>query len=318
MMSPRIAAALALAISLCFTSAAETISDGSIHVQFNAEDSVYAARALETLTSATAEFASQLPAGDAPITAIICRTPAEFRQLAGPHGRIDIAGFARPYEGLIVVHSPVSRIEPYDYHGVLRHELIHVLLARNTQEGYMPRWLNEGLSMRLSGEYRWRSVYHVGRMYADGRLMRYDDLSLVFTTMGEEGQFGDAYAQSLSMTKFLQEHLKDEEFWGLIHDMRSIPFGEALIKHTRWTPNEFWDAWRASMWRSALLFSTVSGVTLFQIGALLLVAAWWRKKRKAKRLLAQWDEDENEPLAPWEVFDQEEQYPWEEDEEDTF
>jgi len=129
-------------------------------------------------------------------------------------------------------------------------------------------------------------------------------------------EFGDAYAQSLSMTRFLMKRLGEEDFWALVYALDTMTFGEALQRYAGLAPREFWEAWRRSLWRIALVSSIVSGLTLFQVMAILTVMAFFRKRRRGKRILREWEDEDggsldwdtplgDEPLLPWEMEDEE-------------
>jgi len=52
----------------------------------------------------------------------------------------------------VAVRAPYLVEGPASFAGTLRHELLHVLLARNVNLDHLPRWLNEGIAMRYARE----------------------------------------------------------------------------------------------------------------------------------------------------------------------
>ena len=273
--------------------AQEPLRDGVFEVHYREADAELARESLAILVQAREEFAERLPIGDEPVHVAIAHTRGEFAQFAGPYAIPTVTGVAIPNDGIIAVKIPdLLPPGPIDYRGTLRHELVHVLLARNVDTDNLPRWFNEGIAMILSGEHRWESRWFVAQMYARGQLIRYDDLRFAFGAPGKEFEFGSAYAQALSMTRYLRGELGEERFWELVRDLESTPFEEALQQHADLTPAKLMEAWQATLWNIAALSSLVSGVTVFQVGALLTVMAYVRKRRSRKATLREWAEQE--------------------------
>jgi hypothetical protein len=254
------------------------------------EDALYA---IEVLRKFAAELRPRLPLGDEPVRVVICHSYRDYRRAAGAHALVSVMGLARPQEGVIIMKSP-SMMPRGDFRGVLRHELVHILLYRNTDTYAMPKWLNEGLAMMLSGEKRWNSSIRVGQMKLRNEIIPYRDLQWVLTAPGVEPGFGDAYAQSLSMARRLRSVLGEEGLWALVFDLRDMSFGDALRKHADMDPLDFFEDWRTSTWGVALIFWSVSGFSAFHLMVVLLILAYIRKRRRGKRLMAAWEEEEME------------------------
>lgn len=321
--SPRLFSAVLVAWMLAAPSPAlaEVATHGFIHVKFEEPDRALAERAVRVLTEAVEKHKALLPRGEEPIFVAICPTKNEFERYAGPYGQPNVVGIAFPDKGIIAVKTPRILPPGSDIDGTLRHELIHVLIERNTDPANVPRWFNEGLAMSLSNEHRWESTFYVARMYMDDRLIPLHELDLAFMAPGREGEFNGAYAQALSMTNYLRERLGEDRFQQLIRALDSKPFHKALedIESIEYT--EFYDAWRATLWRVAVIFGVVSGFSIFQVMAILAVVGYFRKRRQGKLRLAEWEQEEAEDdKAPFmtvrQLEDQEPPYPWEEEDEE--
>ncbi len=129
-------------------------------------------------------------------------------------------------------------------------------------------------------------------MYVQGRIIDYKDLELSFTAPGTEQAFGDAYAQGLSMTRYLRDQLGEARFWDLIRDTAEMSFADALAKHTGMTVLEFWNAYRGSLWKIAII-GTIGSGSVFSVGAVLLVLAVLRKWFFTnRRILRRWAEED--------------------------
>ncbi len=261
-------------------------------------------------------FDSTLPLGGDPVTVHICTTLESFHGFGGPEGLRNIQGFARSSSGIIVMKSPELLGPGADYAAILRHELIHVLLARNTDPAHLPRWLNEGLAMSLSREFRWQNQWQLATLYWQGNVIPYDRLDSVFEAPGNETRFGEAYAQALSMTNHLRGIAGENAVWAMLGDLREMPFDNALQKRTGLTGDEFFGRWKGSLWRVALVSSIVSGFTLFQVAALLLILAYIRKRLWGRRRVRQWmaeEKDEDEVLFGSDLEGRDPPGPWEEE-----
>ena len=286
---------------------------GVFEIEYAPADEPLARSSLETLEESLDQFSKRLPSGNSAIHVTICHTVADFTRLAGGYARAPVGGIAKSHMGVIVVKAPGLLPPGQDYRGMLRHELIHVLLARNTDAANVPRWFDEGLAMVVSKELRWESGMRIARMYAQGRLIPYWDLDMAFAPLGDEGKFDAAYAQALSMTRYLADQLGEDRFWELVHALRTTPFEDALATYAGLTPRGLYDAWARSLWKVALLVSIVSGFSAFQLMAILVVVAYLRKRRRGRQILRQWEEEDREPpLFTWESVD-EGPFPWEDE-----
>jgi hypothetical protein len=295
---------------------AEVLEAAPFRIEFHRRDADLAKVSLQVLREAQREFEALLPSGEDPIRVIVAHTMKEFLDHAQFFGQLTVSGIARPDQGLIVVKAPHLRRVGDDYRGTLRHELVHVLLHRNVNTAYLPRWLNEGLSMSLANEYYWQSVIELGQMYASGRIIEYKDLDLAFYAPGTEMKFGDAYAQALSMTRWMRDEFGEETFWNIIHDTKDLPFADALERHTGLTVREFWEHYRGSLWQLAIIGIFTSG-SLFTPAAILAIIAYLRKRAQNQRTLEQWavEEAEDDMILSWDEV-AEGPYEWEEDEEE--
>lgn len=326
-MNARARIAVAVLAALCIWAgpfagaAAGVFEQGAVQVVYDEGDEAFARRALEAATEALADFADRLPAGDEPIRIAVCGRLGEFHRFAGPYGEPGVLGVALPADGIIALKSPKLIPAATDFRGTLRHEMLHILIERNTDSGHMPRWLNEGMAMYLSGEYRWASSFRVAGMYLQGRLIPYGQLDLRLLEPGREREFGDAYAQSLSLTRFLYGRLGEEAFWAVFEEMRTKPFALALRHHSGLAEQDLEAAWKGSLWQVALVSSIVSGFGIFQLMAILTFVAYVHKRRLNRRKMREWEIEEavedGPPYVTWrEVEDQEGLYAWEEEDDD--
>jgi hypothetical protein len=298
---------------------ADRLAGDSVEVLYHPDDIRAAQASLQTARATVSGLRDRMPAGEKPVRIVLAHSYDEFRRYAGPYTQPGVGGIFIRDRDLIVLKAPRIQTAGADFSGILRHELIHLLVARNYNLANIPRWLNEGIAMLESDERRWDDHSVVAYTYLRGQLIPYDKLNLSVAAQGHEGDLGRAYAQSLSMTQYLMDRLGSERFWAMLRSLDERTFPEALRAELGESPLQFWHAWHDSLWKFALVFALVSGFSLFQLMALLVLVAYWRKRRRNRRLMRQWDEEEEDDipyLFAHELEGQEAPYPWEEDDEE--
>ncbi|HEX73207.1 MAG TPA: hypothetical protein ENN65_07825, partial [Candidatus Hydrogenedentes bacterium] len=230
-----------------FPAVPDMTTRGLFSIEYERGQEAVAQRTLEILEEAVEEFDPLLPVGDIPIYVKVIDAPADFTRHAAHFASLNVSGIARPGQALIVVKSPRLRAPGSDYPGTLRHELVHLLLYRNVNPAYLPQWLNEGIAMSLANEYRWQAPFLVARMFVQNRIIPYHKVDNAFFTPTGQEQFGDAYAQALSMTRHLRNRLGEEQFWRMVRAMKEKPFPTALREEGGVTIQQFWNEYERSL-----------------------------------------------------------------------
>lgn len=299
--------ASSLAIVLCiltaFIARAETLDTPPFRIHYPPGQESLARMTSGILLEADREFTRRLPLGDGVVTVHLFDDPAAFQQFAGDIPTRRIEGFALSRQGVIALKAPELLGPEADYTGVVRHELLHVLIDRNLGPENVPRWFNEGLAMLLSRENRIRNNWTTAQLAFNGGLVPLNELNDSFAAPGDEWEFGAAYEQSLSLTRYLRDHMGTEAFWLLIHDLQVTPLDSAL-EGRGIDLNTLESNWRGHIRRQAAFAAIVSGFTIFQLAAVLCLLAYWRRVVRKRRIMQAWDE-EDEELAG-EVFGDEE------------
>lgn len=298
-----------LAVLLCCGAALAAPSklelrEGLVSVAYPPGNEDAARRALAEIQAGLREFGDRLPPGDKPVYVLIAENAAEFNRHASSFLPGQVSALARPAQGLIVLQPPKMRRHGYEYGGTIRHELVHILLDRNTNPAYLPNWLNEGLAMFLAREYQFATPITIASMMFEGRIIPYQRLDMAFLTPGEEMQFGDAYAQALSMTRYLHQRAGADAFWRIVLATREKHFADALREHAGADVFEFWDGYMRSLWLVAVVGALASG-SFFTPAAVIVIIAFFRVRSRNRRTLDQWAEQEAAddaapPLMTWE------------------
>ncbi len=283
--------AAVLLVCLMSLSFADTLAGGLFTITYDAKDAQNASRALAVLEAAVREFGDCLPAGDGSIEVVIAGTLRSFGQQTHHFAAGMVSGIARSAQSRIIVKSPRIREAGGDFQGTLRHELVHILLYRNTDVDRLPKWLNEGIAMSLANEYHWASPIRVARMFLSGRVIAYAQLDRAFMAPGGEMEFGDAYAQALSMTRHMRNELGEDTFWKVVLGTKDLGFLEAMRQYAGMTPAAFWDGYARSLWWIALIGGCASGSFLGPAW-IILVVAYIRRRGKNRKILKQWAVEE--------------------------
>ena len=65
--------------------------------------------------------------------------------------------------------------------------------------------------MSFANEYYWQGGLTVARMFMMGRVIPLGHLDRAFTLPGDEQEFSDAYAEGLSLVRFMRDQLRARE-----------------------------------------------------------------------------------------------------------
>ena len=191
----------------------------------------------------------------------------------------------------------VTLIAPHSFEGVDvletgLHELAHVAVFDATAGNHVPRWFNEGIAIHESGEKPWERRKVLWEAAATHELLPLSDLDRVFP----EGQteVGVAYAEAADFVRFL---LREEDRARTAALFERVRNGQSLDAALN-------DSYGADVrrleyqWRKGLESSTSTGALVsigslaWVVGAIALVAAYARRRKKNKVVLARWAKEE--------------------------
>ena len=235
---------------------------------------------------------------DGMLTIRVGRDPEEMARLAPPSAPPPeyAVGVAYPALGLVVLTltSPATW-EPPPLDRVVVHELSHIALHRATRAQPVPRWFAEGLAIHQADERDMERVRTLWEATVRGRLLRLDDLSHRFPPRPHQASL--AYAESADFVAWLYDR-GGEGGPRQVRDMITrISHGqrfETAISQT-WSLGlgQLEEEWRTEVGEryGALPLLLSSGLVSILI-VTLVVAAWARRKRRAREVLARWAEEE--------------------------
>lgn len=202
----------------------------------------------------------------------------------------------------------------------LRHELCHVVLWEAEREAgtRLPAWFHEGVASWF-GARPFQDPQPFLIAAASGSLIPFGELEDSFPEGRARARL--AYLQSEYFIRFLiREHSREVLRWWLdafresgdFEDAARIAIGEDLRRvQARWS-----DAYRR---RFPWLYALWEATTLFGVLAIALIAVYFVRRARARRVHEQWDREDwvlgrsQEDGANWRVVrgEEEEDDPWE-------
>lgn len=187
-----------------------------------------------------------------------------------------------------------------DMESTLKHELAHIALGVAIGKR-APHWLHEGFAYQHAGEWSWDRMETLAGMAWFGGIVSLDELDRTFPA--EELPAHRAYAQSYDFVGWLsrrgryEDKADDGDRWPFRRFLTIVGQTgdlDAAAKTAFGRPmRELFEEWRSDLTSRYMLAPIgLFGLALWILCALLLVAAWIRKKRNNTKRMSKWDEDE--------------------------
>ena len=214
------------------------------------------------------------------------RTSFNSAQPPGAHLPDWVVGTAYPPLGLIVLlKEPRGNILR-----TLEHEVCHILLGRAFGPDHrIPRWLHEGMSIIIAGEWSMQRLSTMTMAVLTGRLLNMDDIA---HSCPRDGRLAElAYCQSFYFISFLKSKFGDDDFRTFlqVYSIRR-DFRQALRKtyYLDWEELEaqWLDYLKVRFSWIPILSSTG---TLWFLASIVFIWGYVHKKRKNRKKLQQWE-----------------------------
>ncbi len=210
-------------------------------------------------------------------------------------------GTAYPAHNLIILRSPRSmKGERIDIEEVLQHEYAHLALDRALKGKTAPRWLDEGLTMLQSRGWNFSWTYCLSRGVLSKSLIPLEELADGFPLEQDQAQL--AYAQSLSFVSYIKTEYGLKALPRLIKGIaHGLDAEEALRVATGLGLRNLERGWKAELKkRYSWIPIVTSFLSLWFLASLLFLLGYWLKRKRAKRILAEWEQEEalTEPPFP--------------------
>jgi hypothetical protein len=227
----------------------------------------------------------------------IARTPEQMAELA-PEGAPPFAyatGMAYPALRLILLtlQSPHTWEAP-DLKEVLRHELAHLALADAVASHHVPRWFDEGVAIHESGELALARMKALWDATIAKRVMPLAYLDQGFPT--DTYEVTEAYAESADFVRFLMRDADRARFGSLLQRVRAgVPFDRTLEDAYGADTRKLEYQWREELGRRfGVVPMLTGGGVVWAVISGLTIAAWLKRRRRAKAKLAEWAREEAE------------------------
>lgn len=165
------------------------------------------------------------------------------------------------------------------------HELAHVALDLASAGHFVPRWFHEGFALEHAGEWSAERADLVARAGATGTLIPLqENLSRSFPPHHTSASL--AYAQSQHFVRWISAHHGQEVWPNTMRLVRQgVPFYEALGTVTGRSMPELEGQWRSRLAeRTSAASMLVNGEYLFFGAVALFGVAWFKRRRRARRI----------------------------------
>jgi hypothetical protein len=199
-------------------------------------------------------------------------------------------GAAYPEKNLIVIQ--INRGADLDK--TFLHETHHMLMGQAFRGGErVPRWLDEGLALIWADEWSLSRLNTMTMAVLSGKLLPMDELAVHFPSDLHAAEI--AYCQSFYFIAFLKREFGDAAFQRFFLEyIKHKDFTGALHLAYRMDWPELEKLWLKHITlRFSWLPLITSTSTLWFAAALLFIAGYIRKKRKARQTLLAWQQEES-------------------------
>jgi hypothetical protein len=270
---------------------------GRVVLRYHRQDDNIAARLAARLPVSLRKVADELGiSAQQALEVRIARSPAEMARLAprlSPPPDYAV-GVAYPALGLIIlsVVDPQSWLPPNLDH-VLTHELSHVLLHRAAGERPLPLWFVEGLAVHQAGEQRLGRIQTLWEAAVTDDVLSTAELSQRFPS--RPNQVNLAYAESADLVEHLLRGERDRaRLQQLITTVKAgSSFEQALLATYHVDLAYLEREWKRSLGeRYRVLPMVLTGTALWGGIAILVVVAFWRRRKDQREKLSRWAEEE--------------------------
>lgn len=209
---------------------------------------------------------------------------SEFGELTGWRLPPWVQGVALPKENIIVLKSPRWSGSQVDLSKAAIHEFIHILIE--TDIGSLPRWMNEGLCVLMSGEIYFNESA-LSSAALSGKFLKFDQIENVMSFNTTNAAL--AYQQSLSATRYLVQQFGWNGIRRIISNLKhGDNFEDAFFNALGLQNWEFeleWEQKRGKPHRWMFL-KDLNYYLGYVFGPLVLLTGgwlWFRRRRTLKR-----------------------------------
>jgi hypothetical protein len=202
-------------------------------------------------------------------------------------------GTAYPEHNLIILRSPRgTKGGRSEVEEVLWHEYAHLVLARALKGHEAPQWFDEGFTMLQSRGWSISWTYVLSRGVLSKTLIPLEELADGFPLNQHQAQL--AYAQSFSFVSYIKNEYGAEALARIIKGIANGLDAEAALKQaTGLGLRSLERGWKAELKRRYNWIPIVTSFfSLWFLASILFLLGYLIKRRRAKRTLAEWEQEE--------------------------
>jgi hypothetical protein len=225
----------------------------------------------------------------------VARTPGEMATLApvGAPYPSYASGVAYPQIGYVLLTIfPEQPSAEHDLLEVFKHELAHVALYDALGGQRVPRWLNEGFAVHLSGESSLQRVQVLWSAVLAGNVLPFAQLDSGFANGAS--QVNLAYAEAADVVRYLLRTRDANRFNLMLNRLREgTTFDNALQQSYGVDLVGLEYEWREDASRRYSFWPVLLSGSMIWVGVLgLFVLAWRRHKKRTQATLERWAREE--------------------------
>lgn len=248
-----------------------------------------------------------------PVVIVLCEDHEDLERLTGHELPLWVLGIAIPKTHTIAVNSQKIDMVHNNLVAVIKHEMCHLYLGvwERTNRKRLPMWFNEGVCEWYSGGLHLTCAEDVVTSAAEGTLIPLDSLEDSFPEDAEMATL--AYSQSLSVVRYIVDTYGEVALSKILsHYAESTTFATAVRKSLGISLPELEARWQQAITpASPWLWRIAKNVSLFSILALLVIVAYWRQRRRSRKILQKWEDEEGDEEELEELEDEETLETWE-------
>lgn len=298
---------LAVAVSAKENSGLLELQSPPFTVQYDSRDSRMARDVSYLLVEAWQRVERELPVRlpDHPVIVIAPSADDFYRIARGsvPHWGAAVALSDR---NIVLLKSGRWASVRNDWSSLLSHELAH-LAVHNLSRGFpIPRWLNEGIAVSVSGELNITQRSEIARALLTGKVFALDELEDLHSFSGNEAR--QAYSQAVLAVDYFRERFGGSAMVLLLNQLgRGHPFDGAFQTATGESFAGFEKKWRRHLWKHYFYYillginSWIWGFILVLVMVAVIVV-----RRRNRRTHRRWEAEED----PWEVESNSDPFDW--------
>ncbi len=175
----------------------------------------------------------------------------------------------------------------------LRHELVHIAVFDGFGQGTVPRWFNEGLAVKLSGELAIERIETLRTASLAGTLIPFTEMDRKF--FGDPAEVKLAYAQSADFVRFLSRRDDHPRFVSMLDRVgQGQAFDAAMTDAYGSDLRKLEFQWKKDLAKRIPIWSIIGGSLVSVLMVVLFAMAWWKRRKASRETLARWEEEESQ------------------------